>query len=359
MFRNSLRYETLAMKIRYDMKELNIGDFPPILEQNVPKTPPWIIPKTEVCFHMENFPKNITPTSQIKAEFLKHKHNSKIDLYTDGSKTNNTAVGAGIALCLEINKPQNIFNQNGIALNSKSSILSAELKAISIGLDVIAKTSDKTLAVYSDSKGALQSIMQYDPNNPLVQEIQAKLSTAFAYNNKVTFCWIPSHREILGNEYADKQAYQASQKTSPKHYPVVAKDLNAYIAEQGKKWLQNQWDAQDRNKLHFVDGEIGEKNFHSFKTRLDEIKYTRIRLGHSRLTNKHLAAGEEAPQCMMCNRPITIKHIFTTCPLYAEARKRFFEPNHQNFKKILDRKSFENCNKVLNFLKYTKLYCEI
>jgi hypothetical protein len=108
-----------------------------------------------------------------------------------------------------------------------------------------------------------------------------------------------------------------------------------------------------------VDGEIGEKKFHNFATRLYEIKYNRIRLGHSRLTNKNLAAGEDAPICIICNGSITIRHIFTNCPLYAEARKRFFEPNHKNFKEILNRNSFENCNKAINFLKYTKLYNEI
>jgi hypothetical protein len=114
-------------------------------------------------------------------------------------------------------------------------ILSAELKAISIGLKVIEKASNKTLAVYCDSKGALQSIAQYDPKHPLAQEIQAKVCTAFAYNNKVTFCWIPSHRDILGNHYADKQAYLASKQNTDANPPVVAKDLNGYISEQGKK----------------------------------------------------------------------------------------------------------------------------
>jgi ribonuclease HI len=341
------------------MTDLNIVNFPPISQQNVPKTPPWILPKIEICFHMEHLPKKNTPTEQIQAEFLRHKHYSNIDVYTDGSKIGNKGVGAGIAILLEHNKVTNNFNKTGITLCSKSTILSAELKAISIGLDVIAKASNKTLAVYSDSKGALQSIAQYDPKHPLAQEIQAKVSTAFAYNNKVTFCWIPSHRDILGNQHADKQAYQASKQNTNANSPVVAKDLNGYIMEQGKKWLQIEWDGKVLNKLHFVDGEIGEKKFQNFATRLEEIKYNRIRLGHSRLTNKHLAAGEEAPICIICNRSSTIRHIFTNCPLYAEARKRFFEPNHKNFQEILNRESFENCNKVLNFLKYTKLYSEI
>ena len=107
--------------------------------------------------------------------------------------------------------------------------------------------------------------MQYDPKNPLVQEIQAKVNRAYAYNNKITFCWIPSHREILGNEHADKQAYLASKYTNPTIPEVPAKDLNPYIDEQGKKWLQNQWDSFDQNKLHLVDSKIGEKKISRFR----------------------------------------------------------------------------------------------
>ena len=102
------------------------------------------------------------------------------------------------------------------------------------------------------------------------------------------------------------------------------------------------------------------KIYPSFANRLDEIKYNRIRLGHSRLTNKYLPAGEEPPTCIICPRTqVTIKHIFTNCPFHEEARERFFGHNGNNFSKILDRKSNKNHLKVINFLKYTNIYREI
>ena len=129
----------------------------------------------------------------------------------------------------------------------------------------------------------------------------------------------------------------------------------------GKIWLQNQWDLQDENKLHFVDGKIGEKNYPSFKTRLEEIKYNRVRLGHTRLTNKYMPAGEDPPLCEFCDHAITvtIKHIFTKCPLYSEARKRFFGAHHNNLKLILNRNSPKMPEKTIQFLKYENLFSEI
>ena len=106
-----------------------------------------------------------------------------------------------------------------------------------------------------------------------------------------------------------------------------------------------------------MDGKIGEKYFHTFPTRLEEIKYNRIRLGHSRFTNKFMAGGEDPPICIICDQVITIEHIFTTCPLYSEARNRFFPG--KTFKSILSRKTKENCIQVIKFLKYTKLFFEI
>lgn len=369
LFRNSKRYQSVGSKIATDMLELNINLPKIILEQTIPKVPPWIVPKIEVCFEMEKFPKKVTPKVEITSEFLRHKHNSETDIYTDGSKTGNNNVGAGIAILFAINKPTYRFNKTRKKLCSKATILSAELTAISIGLNTIFGKSNKSLTIYSDSKGALQSIMQYDPKHPIVQEIQSKISRLYAFNNKITLCWIPSHCGIVGNELADKQAHLASkEKLTPAletALPVVAKDLNSHITEQGKIWLKNKWDRDSlnenniENKLHFIDPEIGDKNFHSFATRRDEIKYNRTRLGHTRLTSKHLAGGDEPPICVFCNSPISIKHIFRDCPLYTEARKRFFEPHHHNFRNILSRDSSENCKKVIDFLKYTQLYSEI
>jgi ribonuclease HI len=280
---------------------------------------------------MQKFPKKSSPSQEIIAEFWKHKHTSDIDIYTDGSRTK-TGVGAGIAICNNQRQRQagvKQFTEAKKPLNIKANILSAELTAISIALDYFSKLCNKTCTIFTDSKGSLQSIRQYDPKNPIVQDIQAKLCRTYAFGNRISFCWIPSHCNIPGNECADKMAKAASSTPTSSFHLVTTQDLNFHIKVQGKKWLQNQWDAEDKNKLHLVDGKIGEKKYHIFKTRREEIKYNRIRLGHTRLTNRYLLVpngedGSDPPICIICNRQITIKHIFTHCPLYAETRKKKF-----------------------------------
>ena len=135
LFKNSKSYQSAGNKIATDMFELNINLPKIIIEQTIPKVPSWIIPKIEICFEMEKFPKKETPKIEIQSEFLSHKHNSEIDIYTDGSKTGNHNVGAGIAILFAVNKPTYRYNKARKKLCSKATILTAELTAIRIGLN--------------------------------------------------------------------------------------------------------------------------------------------------------------------------------------------------------------------------------
>ena len=291
IFQKSTRFKPLGFKVREHMLELKIH-LPPILEQKTSNIPPWLIPPIKVCFHMGNFPKATTSHQQLITSFFEHKHQTNIDIYTDGSKTT-SGVGAGIAIRTS-SRPaiSTCFSKGKKQLSSKSSILFAELVAINAGLDTIARLSNTSCTVYSDSKGAIQSIQKYDPINPIIQNIQRKINRAYSYKNNVTFCWVPAHCGIPGNECADKLAKQASNTPASSYHLVLARDLYSYINNQGKKWLQNQWDFFDENKLHFIDGEIGERVFPRFSCRKDEIKFNRIRFRHSRFTNKFMPGGD-------------------------------------------------------------------
>uniref|UniRef100_A0A1Y1KI79 Reverse transcriptase zinc-binding domain-containing protein n=1 Tax=Photinus pyralis TaxID=7054 RepID=A0A1Y1KI79_PHOPY len=89
-----------------------------------------------------------------------------------------------------------------------------------------------------------------------------------------------------------------------------------------KTSLINQWQSkwtETTQKLTPI-----KPNVRRWKQRLSNRKYdvtlTRLRLGHTKLTHKHLLQKAETPQCEKCNVDLTIKHLLIDCPHYQNTR---------------------------------------
>ena len=62
------------------------------------------------------------------------------------------------------------------------------------------------------------------------------------------------------------------------------------------------------------------KQFNS--TQLNNL--TRLRIGHSRLTNTHYLLSEDFPECIPCDCRLSIKHVLIECIDSADIRKQYF-----------------------------------
>lgn len=58
------------------------------------------------------------------------------------------------------------------------------------------------------------------------------------------------------------------------------------------------------------------------ENRKDDVILTRMRIGHSKITHKHLLEKREWPKCQRCNQALTIKHIIVDCIGFATERKK-------------------------------------
>ena len=117
-------------------------------------------------------------------------------VFTDGSKSER---GVGFSVVFPTTYIEN-------ALPSVSSIFTAELQAVWLALYRIYCSAGTFFTIFSDSKSALQAIQVYNSNHPLVSIIQQWLYKIHSRHKFVTFCWIPSHVGIAGNEEADSHA---------------------------------------------------------------------------------------------------------------------------------------------------------
>ena len=120
------------------------------------------------------------------------------------------------------------------ALPKFASIFTAELFAILAAIQNIFSMTNRSYIIYSDSASSLQALESFNPKNPLVQRIQLWLYSIAARNKQVSFCWLPGHIGIAGNETADAAAKKASTE-HPIHCRLPYSDFKAGATRCGKR----------------------------------------------------------------------------------------------------------------------------
>ena len=144
-----------------------------------------------------------------------------IDIYTDGSKTNNL-VGCGI-ICRNI--------VLSYCLPSFISVFTIEFLAIELPLKFISSYSHKHFIIYTNSRSVLETFHSNSCSPSFISVIQL-------YNklcNKefhILFCCVPAHVGIKGNEAADKAVKQACTSLNS---PIPYSDLKLAITSLIKK----------------------------------------------------------------------------------------------------------------------------
>ena len=347
---------TFSFKVRQNLQKYQIGKLDIIKVKPLP-IPPWIIPNIEVSFKVCEKTKKDSTTEELKQIFHEHKHVSKISMYTDGSKSEK-GTGAGVVVfrkCIN----NFVYDHYKLKLNVLASAFTAELVALEGAVNSIKNVKNTSCTIYSDSKSALQSILKYDSKNPITQNIHILLLNIKENNTKVKFCWVPAHCGIRGNELADKVAKEATKFSKHCTNPILFSDIKAFLKAQINKKCKLFWNTQVNNKLFQVDSAIGKKDFSGFINRLEEIKFTRLRLGHTKITHEFRFLGQQQPICNACMCDLTVKHILVECPKFEPKRIACFGHYELNISDILERGNYKKILNMLNFLRQTNLFSQI
>ena len=64
----------------------------------------------------------------------------------------------------------------------------------------------------------LHAIESQEGKNPLVNSVLQACQEILSNGKFITFFWLPSHRDITGNEHADRAAKDALSKAQPIHF---------------------------------------------------------------------------------------------------------------------------------------------
>ncbi|GFT94128.1 putative RNA-directed DNA polymerase from transposon X-element [Trichonephila clavipes] len=209
---------------------------------------------------------------------------------------------------------------HGYRLDTSCSIFTAEAVAIYRALQLIDSTMPRKYCIYTDSMSVLEALENYhDRCHPVVCTILDITSRLCSKGFDIVFCWLPSHVGIIGNEQADSAA-----KSATTHLPLAVplSDMKRVIMHHIFKIWQESWSQQLDNKLHSVKPVIGA--WPVMPLRRTDVKLTRLRIGHTRFTHRHLLFGERAPECPSCHVSYTVRHILIDCPVFNLHRITFF-----------------------------------
>ena len=338
---------------------LKLRSIPSVAKIDFSLEPPWVRKNIEICKGPEITDKQNNQPQVIRHAFEEHRkvHENCIEIYTDGSKTD-TAVGFATIVNL---RTKIIVNKR---LSNNASIFSAEAYAIKEALTIIKRKKIKKSVVFSDSKSVLMSLMNKSHPNPVIQSLQDSIHEVISdFKLSVTFCWIPSHCGILGNEEADKEAKNGCDLVDETEVVLPHKDYYAGLKKTVREKWQALWNSEQSNKLKQIKPSLKKWSSSYHKTRRKEVVLARLRIGHTNLTHKHLMEKRNPPVCRSCNVQETIFHILTSCARTKPARLKFYpDTANQSPERILKMLlADENIDieKLIAFLKDIGIYDKI
>nr|CAH7737244.1 unnamed protein product [Callosobruchus chinensis] len=306
--------------------------------------PPWTIPQLRINLSLSELHRDTTPNSVYISHLMEAFHDFESDLviYTDGSKTQN---GVGAAIVAE-------NREFSWTIDKSASIFTAESFAIWQALLFFRFSSKERCVIATDSLSVLRAAMNRFTKNSSIQRIVEQSVWLELNNKQVHFIWIPSHKDISGNERAD----QASDcRIADGGIPIPVYDVIKAIKLATMQIWQNEWD-QYGGHLKLIKSTVAKCVYPKSLTRHEQVILCRLRIGHTNLTHLYMLSGDEPPNFQTCGERLTVQHIILCCPTFQIARHTL--QIGTNLKTVLSTKPAE-VEKLLPFLRNTRIHIKI
>ncbi|XP_042910972.1 uncharacterized protein [Parasteatoda tepidariorum] len=299
------------VRMRSLIENLSICDLPSQSVEHL-LISPWTISQYQFDCQFVAYNKAQVSPIIFQQLFTSHRHqfSQYAPVFTDGSKSPGH-VGCGVVIA------DATYN---FKIPDICSIFTAEAVAILLALRLISSLPTRKYCIYSDSLSVLRQLGHFEEStHPILNFIHHLLNSFHKNGFDILFCWVPSHVGIPGNDLADVAARSA---TNPFSLSIPYQDIKTHVRQLTKSlWLQ-QWDLQINNKLRAI--KIDLDPLPVLRNRRADVKLTRLRIGHTRLTHLHLLFDEPSPNCNACNVLLTIYHILIYCPCFNFHRLTFF-----------------------------------
>jgi len=322
-----------------------------ILNINIPT---WKIEPPDVNLHLASYKKGETSCvafQQLFGQLVQQEYSNAEHIYTDGSKFNDT-VGAAVVY-------GDIVRRS--ALPREASIYTAEKHAIHMaGKLVMERDIQGHYVIFSDSLSTLTCIRKLEYKDTLIRKLQHDFYQMKQSGIVVSLCWIPGHVGIRGNNAVDDEAKRAARNLAANNifFSIPYTDFYPII----EKGIRDLWYAQwqrSNAKLKSIKNMLGP--WKCRKSRSEQVKINRLRIGHTAITHGYLMDNTAAPGppiCELCQQTIlTVKHILVDCVNLEDLRERYFGRRIVNIGDLLS----DDCinEGIFNFLRHINVYSQL
>ena len=260
-----------------------------------------------------------------------------IHIYTDGSKSEEGASGAG---CYN----ESMGLQNAYPLGTTVTIVEAELKAIHRALTQLKQYNieKRDIIIFSDSQSALSRLQAayntLQPPKATVRDIQSSIGDlqTTTPGRLVYLQWIPAHVGIPGNEKADKLAKQGAAEPQPTLPQPIELVLTSEQQHQRERWKEF-WTASTVAPLYHQIG-----SFKATKqTAIDLLDrhqcgiIERLRLNRYPTASHLQRIGKKTNNLCRCKAVEDIPHLLLDCQLTENVRQAIWGPTKPTLKEML------------------------
>ena len=305
---------------------------------NIPRirlTAPWH--RTHVHVHIDRtpIPKALCTTLALREHYVKYINrvlnpsdgDLPLAIYCDASVHPSGAAGIGVLV-------PDMEYEESIRISDWASTTDAEAIAIYHALQ---KGSERqcSLAVFSDSQGALHRLTKFDTNNLATRNTLQLIARLSNQGIRVSLHWIPSHIGISSCDKTDKLAKSALHLENPLYgIPLSVAQLKQRIINSFKDYEDQTWIIKKMNGSstiqHYEDvAGITDKPFKIYNglTRRQQVTLTRLRIGYQYTANyDEDTVLDKKPtsyhSCRICKSPKShsLKHYLLECPRTASYR---------------------------------------
>jgi ribonuclease HI len=266
-------------------------------------------------------------------------------VYTDGSGINGKTGAAAVA-------PQiGVIRQAYMGEETASTVYAAELEGIRMALEIAIEAEKERGIIFSDSQTALNAIR--NPGNSsgqyIIRQIVQHLTDLHLAGKRMDLHWIPAHRNIEGNEAADKAAKEATGwrrirgrngrmkeidtgTTAPR--PAKLEHLHSAARQTIRKALHREWEETWRNEsrgrhLYRIAPGLSRGVLKLHQELSKPLSSILVQMRTGRIGLRHYLFSRHVPEidndrCQCGQASQTISHVLLNCRRHARLRNELW-----------------------------------